>query len=97
MTRTLEDRLKFGQGFTINHEHPVTLTKNGMARLALVFIPTRGAPRLIVKTGTTEPHYKLTVYLVKGNDLEYRGSVGTPYSVEQFDTLTQNPVATIEF
>lgn len=96
--RTFEERLKFDFGFTINKEHPVTLTKNGnRVREVLVFIPTRGFPRVILKTHVAADYYKLTTYLVKGNDMEYRGSVGTPYSIEQFDKLVSNPEATIEY
>jgi hypothetical protein len=96
--RTLEERLKFDHGFTINREHPVTLTKGGnQVRVALVFIPTRGFPRLIIKTHVAGSFYKLTIYNIKGDDMQYRGSVGVPYSVEQFDKMVATPEATIEF
>lgn len=95
---TFEERLKFDYSFAINREHPVTLTKDGnKVRNALVFLPTRGVPRLIIKTHVAGTFYKLTIYNVRGDDLQYRGSVGVPYSVEQFDKLVANPVATIEF
>jgi hypothetical protein len=98
MKQSFEERLKFNHGFTINREHPVTLTKNGVkVRDALVFIPTRGFPRIIIKTHVAGSIYKLTIYNIKGNDMEFRGSVGVPYSVEQFDKLVANPEATIEY
>jgi hypothetical protein len=95
---TFEERLKFDYSFTINREHAVTLTKNGVkVRDALVFLPTRGKPRIIIKTHVSGTYYKLTIYNIVGNDMTYRGSVGVPYSVEQFDKLVANPEATIEF
>jgi hypothetical protein len=96
--RTFEERIKFDHGFTINREHPVTLTKDGnKVRDVLVFIPSRGFPRVILKTHVAGNSYLLTTYRVKGNFLEYHGNGGTLYGIEQFDKLIQNPEATIEY
>lgn len=96
--RNFEERLKFDYGFTINREHPVRLTKGGeLVRVALVFIPTRGFPRVIIKTHVAGDFYKLTIYNIKGDEMQYRGSCGVPYSIEQFDKMVSNPVADIEY
>lgn len=96
--RTFEERLKFDYGFTINREHPVNLTKDGnIVRVALVFIPARGFPRVIIKTHVAGDFYKLTIYNIKGDEMQYRGSVGVPYNVEQFDKLVSNPETSIEY
>ena len=96
--RTFEERIKFDHGFTINKEHPVTLTKGGnKVRDVLVFIPTRGYPRIILKTHVVGDFYKLTIYNIIGDEMQYRGSVGVPYNVEQFDKLVANIEATIEY
>jgi hypothetical protein len=96
--RTFEERIKFDYGFTINKEHPVCLTKNGtLVRFALVYIPSRGLPRVIIKTHVAGDYYRLTIYNIKGDEMNYRGSVGVPYSIEQFDKLMAAPVASIEF
>lgn len=65
--RSLEDKLKFDSGLTIEHPHPVELTlKSGVAGKCTVRVPRRGYPRLALISRCSN---FLMVYMVKGDDL----------------------------
>lgn len=94
--RTLEQRLKFDHGLTINRTHLVELTLHGVhKRLAVVTISARGIVKLLPKP--REDQMYSSWERVKGNDLESVGGVFVwpTRNIEHMAMFCGEPVATI--
>jgi hypothetical protein len=97
--RTFEERVKFDYGFLIGHKYPVRLAKNGVqSRFAVIFIPTRGRPRLMIKTHLHANVYAINTSIIDKDDLVFLGYSSKVADVDEFNLLIADPDAkVIEF
>jgi len=90
--RTLEERLKFDHGFSINKEYHVQFTKNGVKRSGTVVIPSRGFPIITLKAVFNGNVTNLEHYKVIKDNMRSAGGTVTPHAIEKFEEiLKQKP------
>lgn len=89
--RTLEQRLKFDFGLTIETVHPVRFRKGEGERAALVYIPRRGYPRVTIRN-----EMYVTTNKVKGDNMETVGVQTTWQHGAEFDQKTAAPAVIID-
>ena len=88
--RTLEERLKFDLGLTVETLHAVRFRRGEDEQVALVYIPRRGYPRVIVRKGTF-----IITSRVKGDLMKTVGVQTTQQYGEEFDQKTTAPTVTV--
>lgn len=97
--RTFEERVKYDCDFLIGRKYPVRLAKNGVQfRFAVVFIPNRGRPRLMIKTHLHANVYAINTSMIDKDDLVFLGHSTKPADLDEFNLLIADPEAkVIEF
>jgi hypothetical protein len=90
--RTFEERVLFDYGFKRGQKYGVVLTKEGVqVRHAVVYLPTRGRPRLVIKTHLHANVYAVNTSIIDKDDLVYLGHSTKPADIDEFNTLIADP------
>lgn len=96
MAHNFEERVKYDYGFLIGRKYPVILYKNGMqVRHAVVYIPSRGRPRLSIKVHLHGNVYAINTNLIDKDELVYLGYSSAPAVVDEWNLMVADPEATI--
>lgn len=89
---TLEHKLKFQNGLTINKQHHVVLKKGSQTRDVVVVISPRGKVTLSYKS-TFHGEAVIATDQVKNNKMDNIGNSLKPYAFEEWEELMKAPIA----